>query len=700
MCGTMKKILLLLVAAAVAVGCNKDVAPRVGDSMVELSVAVSLDQGAESKVTLSEDGAAYNVEWSAGDELGAWWSDATAFTQFTMSSSLADDSQVAVFSGEVASDVVSLYFIHPYIAAAEVSEGKFTVDLSSQSVSAGGDLSHLGSTTYMISEAVAVEDMSEESASPTMKHIGAIMDLRIQCTAAAGYELIAVSVSGSTLPSLAQIDIAAGIEGDGFYTSEIGEISIEVPNFAAGDNNIFPTVPFNIIPFDITTDDTIEVEATFVDAAGNYYIGTREITGAVGSFERATRNTLNVIISELSRVITITPELLGTSANGTLAYFESNEALFEAYDAYSNTYSGVTYILLKAGGGYICNKTQLKGLSHIVIAYNNDIRPTVYGSATSDFSESDQITAVECTLGYAYSFEDDHKYFKVTRENTSSNAQILSMDIYYNQLGDSPSILTSLSEEFIEFEGSGGSDSSETIYVYGYNIESATVEIVNNNENNFSVSELDSEDCSFTVSPKNENSSGENYTATITVTIGEVSKTLDVTQKYTGAVDTYYVLVEEDQEDWSGTYILSCVKSDITYIVTGEGSSSGTLGVTTYDTAEDGKFKSNATLDSYAVTITKSETVTDDGAVCYDVQLNDGTYIGHSSSTTISFSTTSAAYWNILKHETYGYIIYSVADSSRAIALYNGLTYFKAYRPSSTYMPVNLYKLPEISEVE
>lgn len=99
MCGTMKKILLMLVAAAVAVGCNKDVAPRVGDSMVELSVAISLDQGAESKVALSEDGAAYNVEWSEGDDLGAWWSGTTGFTQFTMSSSLVDDSQVAVFFG-------------------------------------------------------------------------------------------------------------------------------------------------------------------------------------------------------------------------------------------------------------------------------------------------------------------------------------------------------------------------------------------------------------------------------------------------------------------------------------------------------------------------------------------------------------------------------------------------------------------------
>ncbi len=261
-------------------------------------------------------------------------------------------------------------------------------------------------------------------------------------------------------------------------------------------------------------------------------------------------------------------------------------------------------------------------------------------------------------------------------------------------------ILRSVSPSTIEY--TADSTSTETVTISGDNIDDETLfTITNDNETNFTVAYT--KGTTFTVTPTAANSSAGNYTATITVALSGVEKTVSVTQ-YSASQAVYaYTLVEDVADVTDGEYILACQYNSTWYVADGSAATSTSGGyllpdyttVGDYYNATSKSFTSNSTLSGYAVTIE----IATDATTCY-LKLGDGTYANGKNATTMDFNSTKYV-WNIMSDDTYGgaYLHESTSGSSRSICMHSGVDNrrFSTYNNATvTYVTANLYKKVEV----
>lgn len=252
-------------------------------------------------------------------------------------------------------------------------------------------------------------------------------------------------------------------------------------------------------------------------------------------------------------------------------------------------------------------------------------------------------------------------------------------------------LLSGVSPSTIEF--TADSTSTETVTISGENIDDETLfTITNDNETNFTVAYT--KGTTFTVTPTAANSSAGNYTATITVALSGVEKTVSVTQYNASQAVYAYTLVEDVADVTDGEYILACQYSSNTTWYVADGSNYDSKYIIANancgDYFSNDSFVSNSTTNAITVTIK----AVDGGCT---VAMGDGKYVGWTSSTTTTYTDTPYT-WTITDHTTYGPILYT-ADSTRALAFNynNGSTpRFTTYSPSGTYPPANLYKKVEV----
>ncbi len=372
----MKNFVLFLASALLIVGCATDnvsesMSQPQGDSTVVVEVPVSASSAVDSRIAVSDNGdGGYSVKWSTGDTVGAWSDEPYGIKTLPEMTISSFDEEQSVFTGSVSTDAETLRFVYPYPTATFYAKDNTNktettydtwynaFDISMARQTAVEDLSHLSATTYMVSDTFSVDDTTS---SQSMSHIGAVVDLYIQCieAEAAGYTLSQVSVSCETLPTSATINLQkSGYEDDGFVeVLSCGEIIISVPQYSADASGVYPVVPFNVLPFTAAAGGEISVTATFEDADGNAYKGVRTIAiSEAKEFARATRNTIKASISD---ALTSEESLLTwslTTSDYTTASYAANTGSFvkDGVGYYSSSvYQSSSAMQWKKTEGYI-----------------------------------------------------------------------------------------------------------------------------------------------------------------------------------------------------------------------------------------------------------------------------------------------------------------------------------------------------------
>lgn len=283
----MKRVIFSAAALFAVVACTEAELSEATVEDVDLSGAIvvnaSMSSSADSRVEITDE---WVVNWEDGDALLGYSQGAGEFTKFSMTEFEATASS---FSGGVAAN--SYYLIYPYseVTAAD----SYTVDLSSQFAGLNN--------THMISSS----EVSSESSSVTMTHIGAMMTLAIGgCDTYAGYKLKAVELT--SVPTTATIDltdeivIAEGAKTYGSLNSGANMLVIapEPVTIVAGTA---PELQFNILPFNVSAGNTLTVNVQLVDEDGKDWYAQASVTNSGETnvaFNRATYNSVKVTIDE------------------------------------------------------------------------------------------------------------------------------------------------------------------------------------------------------------------------------------------------------------------------------------------------------------------------------------------------------------------------------------------------------------------
>ncbi len=467
----MKKLLLFLATVAVVTSCEKDILADVAvDNDVTEAQQITINastEGAATRVNISDDSAeGYTVEWKEDDMLGGWAWDGpynnSTFNEFT----IADGGYGATnstFTGSISytTDESVIRFVHPYTTTAlnvyeekEVTSSSgyvynnkyyygFDINLSAQEAGA------LNDNTYMVSNKISATEIG--NASLSMSHLGAMMELNFK--ALEGYTLYKVVVKD--IPTIASVDLRE--DDDVVVATTDGDMTISVGSNVLPIDGIY-TVAFNIIPFTVASGDVLEVESYYTKD-GAYYSATTTITASNDvTFARATRNSVNVSVSESDLVGEAAPvELTSTTITGD-DFLSGSYTSNDGDGVYQGIAMNVTNCYLQSssiqmakssqsgGAGTFYNTVALNGLAEIVaVVATNSI--VVYAG-----SEENPSTVVTGANG-VYTIPDGCSYFKITA--TSSYAQVTSVTFKYVSMeGASPSISTDTTS--ITFEPEAG----------------------------------------------------------------------------------------------------------------------------------------------------------------------------------------------------------------------------------------------------
>ncbi len=564
----MRKFLLFAALAVAAVGCNKDfendnTTPEVeDDSSIQLSVAISASEYNDSRVAFTDDtdengGSIYTVTWKEGDELGAWIDGSNAFyndafDKFEISEG-GFDAVESTFEGTLSMGTFasSVRFVHPYTSTEIYAKNNiyynkmspcnaFNVSLANQTATT--DLSNLNENTYMMSQPIEIEGTNNSiTQTPAMCHLGALLDINVVCTEAAAnnYELVEVNVACATMPSEVSVNMQKDFptdDGD-FSTYDYFEatahdgITVAVPNFTADSDGVFPTVPLNIFPFEFSGASDIVVTITFTDAAAtNYYTAVKTIStgGAYMLFERATRNIIKATVSDLVSKYTSTTILPTDLSSGSYGDYDDNgDVEIGGVDFFiQNCYQQTMYNAIQMQGvtdGCIYNTSPLIGLNTVTVDVFSGYTIHVYaGTSEGPTTEISGVNGV-------YTIPSGYEYFKVGA--VTDYARVASISMTYESVREPVAVLYGLSESAFEFEYDDLVERS--VEINGRHLDHASLISVTSSSDDFDVKYTQG-DTSFTVVPANENTSGDDYKATVTVTVDGESQTLSLSQKYEG----------------------------------------------------------------------------------------------------------------------------------------------------------------------
>ncbi len=304
----MKKNLLLLATAAVAISCaesgiEESAIGAVKGTTISVNVALPGDDNA-TRIAISEDTESgdWITSWVDTDCLAGWSveTDVWDMTKFEMVGET--DGVTANFEGEIIGE--GLRLVYPY----REDDYRWSYYYASQSV-AIGSFDHMTETTFMISERY-IDDVALEGNSCTMKHIGAAMELALRFEGIADgaeVQIVKVVMSGEDINAGVVFDMAEDVDSDNFitdyssgsYVLNISENS--VVNYDGSDATTY-SVPFNIAPFSIEPDQSITFDV-YVDCTIDgtttqlvKSVESQNTTSQSVTFARGTISCINKII--------------------------------------------------------------------------------------------------------------------------------------------------------------------------------------------------------------------------------------------------------------------------------------------------------------------------------------------------------------------------------------------------------------------
>ncbi len=276
---------MFLSVVSVAASCNtNDVDSVVPAEGVKMTLAVATAPA--TKVDVAESGDAWSVKWSNGDALAAW--SGANVEKFTMKSWGAESS---TFEGTAPAESGTMRLVYPYTES-------LTLSLANQDVMSGFD--HLGTTTYMVSDAI---DVSNAPAAVSMTHVGAAIELCMKfddSVVASDYTLKTITIGvdgGVEMPLKGLLDIQSGE----LEVKQSGSMTIDADAIAANDGIYYAR--FSTFPFEIEAGGELKIVATFTNGSDEYIAQGSVVnnTGATASIARATKNTLYSVLSTPSK---------------------------------------------------------------------------------------------------------------------------------------------------------------------------------------------------------------------------------------------------------------------------------------------------------------------------------------------------------------------------------------------------------------
>ncbi|MFI3316073.1 MAG: leucine-rich repeat domain-containing protein [Rikenellaceae bacterium] len=299
----MKKLFILMTAGLVVASCNNDIDTYLDAADVGNKVTVKVSTASQTRVDVNEDGDSWSVTWSASDALGCWSLDEadSSSSRFDITANDAGGSS-ASFSGSLPSQATMMRFVHPYSSSfAKDANNEISLSLASQSV--GGDFSHLGATTYMISNAFEVDASSGAVTSDTainMSHIGAAIEFKLKFSVATALEEADYTI---TQVVVGDDDVVLPLEGSvnvvsGEFTATKSEKLVIAASNVADVDGIY-TIRCSTFPFTLAAGTTLPVEVTFEDEDGAEHIAYASVSVSKETeFARATKNTVYALLGD------------------------------------------------------------------------------------------------------------------------------------------------------------------------------------------------------------------------------------------------------------------------------------------------------------------------------------------------------------------------------------------------------------------
>ncbi len=249
------------------------------------------------------------------------------------------------------------------------------------------------------------------------------------------------------------------------------------------------------------------------------------------------------IVVEDGKVMTLTHTALNLSGTHYTGTKQGSGDASAVTFTYNDMYTYNDNISPNMGGGYFYTNTEFVGLSKIVVTYS--------GSSTAKVTVGSELipsTAVAPTKDgnvYTYDVTDGSTFFKITNDYESSYVNIVSVDVYYKELGDTiiPTEFTGLNPAALSFE----SDATEAqkVTIEGTNIKGAKSIAVDCESDYFTVDYITGA-TTFTVTPKEPNDTEAAYTATVKVNVDGTEKELTVKQATSQTSETLVTTLTKD----------------------------------------------------------------------------------------------------------------------------------------------------------
>lgn len=218
-----------IAVAALVAACSKTAfeEPKPAAETMTATVRIASPEDDATKVSVSDNGTTWSVQWQKGDELGGWSTGKTTFERFTMTTFTDASGKSAAFVGSS-----STRLLYPYLPSATISSGKVAVDMTHRYCDIDVPFYKMSDKGYMVSDILAAgTEFSDVQVHNLMS------GLKVKLTFSnipAGQKLLRVELTGqggTTIYSGANINLAETGEIDKVLTDKAaGTISISVGN--------------------------------------------------------------------------------------------------------------------------------------------------------------------------------------------------------------------------------------------------------------------------------------------------------------------------------------------------------------------------------------------------------------------------------------------------------------------------------------
>ena len=671
----MRKFYAFAVFAAATlaslVSCQKEISdPAEGVRTVHFTVKASLDP--QTRTYLSESGGVYSAKWSydpsknIADQIGVFFGEFENNVTSTDAVFEISDvtSDVATFSGEgtVGSDAITFTSFYPASAFTRTYANScigLKVEKTQKPVLGSFD----PDMDILMGKQKDITISSSNVELDDLQFARVMAILRVNVNAKDN----SAAVAGKTITSLKFIAANTTLTGTASVSAETAEIS----SWTQSNNEVIANIDASE---SVTVNETEGVNAVYLVVNPTTIAAGTSLTFTVGMSDGST----------YTRILTA-PAMEFLAAKVT----EINLTLRDK-DLVEDDYSG-DYLIVSKGASTnwaVMNKTlgssssaSYLGATVTEVAYDAVVDFTSSSVSFGDFSDADHKWALTKVSG-GYTIKDaDGKYLGVTsatHATLNDDAVTLKVEAEAGNVYAITNADASLALKYnsgtprFTFYASGQSD----LYLIPF-VETckAPVIICANNQVTISCG-TDGASVYYTIDGTTEpTSSSTLYSAPFAITAnttvkaiaikdGLVSSAVTTTLCEYNAGGAEYVKVSGDQEDWSGTYILTNDAGTVAFNGTISTTSTKYGLYTSITTTDSGnKIESNATNDSYAIVVEKSGSH-------YTMQIGSGAYLfwtsGNSLNANNSLQSDNKSLWDF-EYMTSGIVISNVNTSGRVI---------------------------------